>query len=491
MLSFTPSRTSHHLQVIVSFSILLIVSSFFTSCTSTTKPKTGSLSGQITLINDTGDQLLDPVDFSGVSVAIYNLAVLDTAIVRINQEYPQIGVLISQETEFDHRLQEPVIVCTTSTEGEYSVDKLTPGIYNVVFIKSGWSVTYLYQVVVTDHGNTESPSVILYPTRMIQGVVSGSFTFANGRDYLINADCTFVDAVGIENGTQIYLSEGATARFYGNVEFDDSASQESTDAWRVTSSHGIYANNEILDINSHLANSLVFYQDDISIRNGTISFLSNGIHLDTINASISSMRLRYMGSAISCVQSNVNIGMSSISHTAGTVISVISFNGLLNVSDNIIKDGIIGVSPLTSGSYSISNNYITGLATAIDTSSNLGAIQHNAFSNNSTDLKLYQAYADVSYNSFYLSLTQTIRMHYVTSQISNNNFISTTGYFFNLLSNPPSYSSVSNDVDARNNYWKNANFMDFIVDNHSNSICPHTVIVNPKRNTPVPGCGIQ
>jgi len=45
--------------------------------------------------------LEDTTDFSGVTVSLYEPVELDTALVRINEKYPNIGVQISQETEFD------------------------------------------------------------------------------------------------------------------------------------------------------------------------------------------------------------------------------------------------------------------------------------------------------------------------------------------------------------------------------------------------------
>jgi len=46
--------------------------------------------------------LKDTTDFSGVTVSLNEPVELGTALVRINEEYPNIGVQISQETEFDH-----------------------------------------------------------------------------------------------------------------------------------------------------------------------------------------------------------------------------------------------------------------------------------------------------------------------------------------------------------------------------------------------------
>ena len=53
-----------------------------------TAPDTFSLSGAATLEGKT--------DHSGITVALYDLAELDTAVVRMQKEFPFVGVPISQ-----------------------------------------------------------------------------------------------------------------------------------------------------------------------------------------------------------------------------------------------------------------------------------------------------------------------------------------------------------------------------------------------------------
>jgi hypothetical protein len=53
-----------------------------------------SFTGIVTLEGET--------DYSAVKVSLYKPVELDTALVRINQQYPNIGVQISQETMLDH-----------------------------------------------------------------------------------------------------------------------------------------------------------------------------------------------------------------------------------------------------------------------------------------------------------------------------------------------------------------------------------------------------
>ncbi|MFA5670781.1 MAG: hypothetical protein WC967_16225, partial [Balneolaceae bacterium] len=65
---------------------LLLVVCLLVGCTSDPSP-TASLTGTISILGTD--------DYSDVTVALYTPAYLDTTLVRINQEYPHIGVIIS------------------------------------------------------------------------------------------------------------------------------------------------------------------------------------------------------------------------------------------------------------------------------------------------------------------------------------------------------------------------------------------------------------
>ena len=73
--------------------------------------RTGSLTGTVYLEAQS--------NHSGITVALYKLAELDTTILRYNREYPNVGFPISQVTEFDHRVGEVVAESKTSSEGSF------------------------------------------------------------------------------------------------------------------------------------------------------------------------------------------------------------------------------------------------------------------------------------------------------------------------------------------------------------------------------------
>ena len=84
-----------YIQTILTLLIICFIA-FITCHKNPTAPKTGTLTGTVLL---EGEQ-----DHSGITVALYKLAELDTTILRYNREYPNVGFAISQATEFDHRL---------------------------------------------------------------------------------------------------------------------------------------------------------------------------------------------------------------------------------------------------------------------------------------------------------------------------------------------------------------------------------------------------
>ena len=113
-----------------SFFFLLII-----SCT--TNPQTGSLSGNIKLENET--------DHSAITVALYELTTLDPDIVAINEEYPHIGVIINQMTEFDHRFGNLTKYAETDANGNFKLKDIPTGRYNVFSVKDSFGFKYIYK----------------------------------------------------------------------------------------------------------------------------------------------------------------------------------------------------------------------------------------------------------------------------------------------------------------------------------------------------------
>ena len=90
----------------------------------------GTISGQVTLEGMS--------DHSGITISLYEPIELDPDMVAINQEYPNIGVIISQRTEFDHRSHYPEFETTTEQNGNFSLENIPYNDYIIVYKKSGF-----------------------------------------------------------------------------------------------------------------------------------------------------------------------------------------------------------------------------------------------------------------------------------------------------------------------------------------------------------------
>ena len=103
----------------------------------------------------TGTVLLEgEQDHSGITVALYELAELDTTILRYNREYPNVGFPISQATEFDHRFAEVVAETKTKADGTFKIEGIEEGTYNLVAEKAGFGWKYIYNISITKGSNT-------------------------------------------------------------------------------------------------------------------------------------------------------------------------------------------------------------------------------------------------------------------------------------------------------------------------------------------------
>ncbi|MDD3533925.1 MAG: carboxypeptidase-like regulatory domain-containing protein, partial [Candidatus Cloacimonetes bacterium] len=216
--------------------LILATSLIVMSCC--TEPETSSLKGTVLLVNDSGDPANDPLDHSGVTVALYELASLDTTLVRINAEYPQIGVLISQATDFDHRYQTPVATTTSAADGSFELKEIDPGSYNLVILNEGWGISYKHNLEVTKGETLDPGSMNLYPIVTFGSTALEPVTFKAEHTYVIPGDMIFLAQVEFEQEPKILASPGSIVKFYGNVICPDSENMDK--AWKMMSSDGIY-----------------------------------------------------------------------------------------------------------------------------------------------------------------------------------------------------------------------------------------------------------
>ena len=166
--------------------------------------------------NISGNILLeDQLDYSGIAVSIYNLAKLDTKIVDINTEYPHIGVIINQQTQFDHRFQTPVKTALTNEDGDFKVQNIPVGVYNIVISKDNYGFKYVYNVPIIEGNNQLDEYYTLYQEIHLSGDSFDDITFEFDHHYIIDDDYNIYNAdviiepnsiIRIEPGKSINLS---------------------------------------------------------------------------------------------------------------------------------------------------------------------------------------------------------------------------------------------------------------------------------------------
>jgi hypothetical protein len=193
------SRTIKFAMIRVIRGLLL----FFLACSKTpTPPSTFSLSGTV---HQEGQE-----DHSGVTVALYNLVELDTAVVRLQKEFPFVGIPISQQTEFDHRLTEPIYQTRTARDGSYRIDNIKGGSYNLVALKDGFGWKYLFDIEIAKE-KTTAPEIQLYAEKEISGNLNSYQVWEENHHYIIKSDAT------VPEGAMLVINQGACVRFAENT----------------------------------------------------------------------------------------------------------------------------------------------------------------------------------------------------------------------------------------------------------------------------------
>lgn len=490
------TRQLHQMKK-VAMLIMMIVCFLLIGCSScSTKPKTGSISGKVILENDSGDAQLDPVDFSGVTVAVYELAKLDTTLVRINNEYPQIGVPISQETEFDHRDYNPAKTVSTDAEGKFLFSNISEGTYNLVFIKESWGLRYMCQMTVSSGAKNDLGEIILFPVTNLNAAQLQDITFRSWHHYLVNQDCSVIGNVVIEPQALISIAPACNLRFYGNVVASEI--NDFRQAWKVNSSQDIYSRVKAqIDPDDYFA-SLVFYGAQNSIRSGVLYHIGTAVSFMQVSGTISDMYINRFNTGISMQQCSLTVDNVIIANGTNTGIQVISDSSQSHFSDCVLYKQNDAMNIYSAQGFSVSNSYFVDNNYAIRPDRYPGVISHNAFERNNYDIYQFQVSQAVSvtYNNFFLTNTWSIfpRRNAV---INNNNFFRTDGYFIWIREpGAPPYSYVDEDVDATNNYWGVSDIGLYIQDaddngDWPNEPCPHYVNYLPKRNNRLTDAGIQ
>lgn len=476
-------------------SLLLLIATGFSSCRTT--PKSASVVGRVILSNDTGDPSLDPVDYSGVTVALYDLADLDTTLVRINGQYPQIGVLISQETEFDHRSAQQIKSVFSNPDGSFALSGIDSGVYNVVILKDQWGVKYLYNVEISSGNEVNLGDITMFPVLEYSSTIIDNVIFRSDHCYLITENVNFIGSVEIEPRAIIFIDPGVMAKFYGGVATPSDG--EMDEAWKFLPSKEIYSPSQYELTLDDYYNSVAFYGNSVEINNGLLQYFVNSIVFNCDQSQMSNMLIRYFDGGIAVSEGNATLQNLLVANGIDYGINISSTSsGESQITDSIIMKTTQGLDLTTLSTYSIHNCYFFDNRWAMRISYSNGSITNSCFDENVFGIYTSNVATptQIDHNNFYYTHQYCIVPCH-TAVINNNNFYRTNGYFIKIWS-PDLFNNsyVWDDIDATNNYWGVSNLDDYLLDGndndeHADDPCPYYIIYQPRRNDPVPDAGIQ
>jgi len=443
------------------FKIFLILTLFslifiLVSCSSPTESSKGSLTGTINLEGE--------ADHSGITIALYNLAYLDTTIVRINNQYPQLGVHINQHTEFDHRLQTPVKYTETSVDGSFELTKISTDRYNIVAFKDGWGFKYLYEIEISKGDNDIHQQLILFEEQHISGNIQDNITVETDHHLIVDADTDFAPGTSLTilPGAIIRINPGDDLTIYGTL----TAHGEENNMFWVTSNDGFDSSliynirEELLPYNSielspiasvsdnliewgkfDYANTcLQNYADNLNIRNGIFRDGNGGLQISYAN---------------NCNISKVT-SLNFVSENFGGVYYIGSSNN--TIMQSIIMENNTGIRIHSTQNTEISNNYIThcnlGVYNLINSENTL--VVNNEFIEIDTAvLNIGNSSVSVLYNliNSNIGVRDTYMASYpynAYSYVNNNNFSCSE---FAVKVECVFTGGVIVHLDAENNWW--------------------------------------
>jgi hypothetical protein len=453
--------------------------------------KNGTLSGNIMLI-DSNNEPLD--ELSNVTIALYKSTKIDTSLIRINNQHPNIGIRLCQNTEFDHRGMTAYKISTTDSKGRFSFNKVPEGNYNLIILQGEKYYARTVDLSINKNQDTYIDTIEIRPMVRLSGFVMEPYQFRKNRTYLVEDDCTFMSDVLIEGGTNIFINAGVNLSF---VEHVNIVQIDNVEYWRIdTASHLFDIYGDILTIDDYFG-SVRFNANNQKISDGQIKHSVNGLNISGNNCEIYNIDVNTHVAGISFSAGPSHINRLLMRKTSNRGLQIMSMSDSTYVENSVFYDNEDAVILYVGGGYYVKNNYFQDNKTAIYPQNCSGFIQNNSFFNNEFDITQYIATANVQFNTFYLSKVWSIYpRRFIT--LKNNNFYASNLYFINIRREGASGNScVSTNVDATMNYWKPIDLYPYILDgNHNHNYpperqCRHFVITEPRLSRPVAGAGVQ
>ena len=167
--------------------------------------------------NSEGDNLVvtgtvnleNQTDHSGVDIHFYQPAIIDTVLTSINQDYPAIGVQVSQETEFDFINNAPAFSTVSNADGTWKIENLNFGKYNIVARHEDFGFQILHEVE-----TTQNLKLTLKEPVRLRGFYLSDFTIPEESFVIIEED------VIINTSAKLNVGYGSVLLFKDNAKLE-------------------------------------------------------------------------------------------------------------------------------------------------------------------------------------------------------------------------------------------------------------------------------
>lgn len=467
--------------------LLLIAGLALSGCNGSNTLK-GSVTGRVVLVNDSGDPGQDPVDYSGITVAIYRPAVIDSTLVRLNQLHPNIGVIYDQNTYFDHRLLSPVAVVTSGPTGEFELKNIPIGKYNLVFTSEDWSLRYLTDLDIAEDKSTSIGDVELLRKQVLAGAITQDQVFKANKQYLITDNVSCIGNVTLEPNCLITPLAGKIIKFYGNVNMVSNFGEG--DYWRYTSAYGLTGVAPVEIAPDKYAAGMMFYVQPLELSHGLVSYSDFGLSIECPTADLSDISCMNVTYGMFLSQCRLTASNLSLVKASSYGLSTQTVEDLITINRSLVVKCSDGIS-LSGGTFLVTNTYFQDNYAAFRPFENTGTVQNCNFALNYYDIYQYRSSCYVYYNDFYHCRRQSLQPRNF-AQSNNNNYYKTDGYFIDVRG-----VSMAADLDAKNNYWGVSNIDQYLNDALDNDAfpdeppCNRYVIYLPKRSVRIATAGIQ
>ena len=436
---------------------ILILILILISCTTDPSDDMVSISGTVRLEGMT--------DHSGVEIALYRLADIDPVILEKYTNYG-IGVRISQETEFDHRLQPYIrrMIEPTGADGRFSFTGLGSDNYILVFIREGYSLKYMRA--------SKDMNVEMFKAIEMGNIVPESFIFESGRQYNFISRNTSISNVTVTIQAGAILTVGVRNSItFNNAEIIvPSPLYIEPQFWWVTSSFGLdsFDSYQQLEIDMFFDSIHISSTTEAVLSGAKITFINEGIRMSAPEVIVSNSYFNHSTNLFRFDRGRVVVRnvMNQDSRNSSFVMEVANaptnnFIFVNNIShSNDFHSGSVNIE-LFHTDATIQNNYFRKNRLAIRTNLNKIYILNNEFNDNTASYDNRGSNSSIRENKFMGVRLREIVMRRSVGGIrafgvvNRNNFHERTRTLLSMGmdSDVSAIVMVQDNIDSSNNYF--------------------------------------